>query len=159
LHFGHSLGGYDGTKDAAGDLRQQLLGRGAAHQLPLADDGDTLGDRLDVGDDVSGEDDGATVAELGKQVAEAHAFLGVEADRGLVDDQQPRVTEQRLGDADALPHAAREAAQPAVRRRPQVDEVDHLVDRHAQLLAAQPLEPAPSPMERVKSESATVPLG
>ncbi len=53
--------------------------------------------------------------ELGEQVAEAHALLGVEPHGGLVDDEQLGVAEQRLGDADALAHAAREAAEAPVR--------------------------------------------
>ena len=44
-----------------------------------------------------------------EQVAEAHPLLGVEPHRRLVDDEQLGVAEQRLRDADALAHAAREA--------------------------------------------------
>ena len=54
-----------------------------------------------------------SLGELGEQVAEAHALLGVEARGRLVDDDERRVVEQRLRDADALAHAAREAAERA----------------------------------------------
>jgi hypothetical protein len=49
--------------------------------------------------------------EVGEQVAKADALLGVEAGGGFVHDEQLRVVEQRLGDADPLLHPAREAAQ------------------------------------------------
>ena len=58
-------------------------------------------DRLDVGDDVGREDHDPFAREVGEEVAEAHALLGVEAGGRLVDDQQPRVGEQ-LGFAHAL---------------------------------------------------------
>jgi hypothetical protein len=62
--------------------------------------------RLDVGDDVRGQDHQALAGKVGEQVAEAHALFRIQADRRLVDDQQLRIVEQRLHDAHALAHAA-----------------------------------------------------
>ena len=44
----------------------------------------------------------------GEQVEEAVALLGIEAGGRLVDDDQLGVADQRLGDAEPLPHAAGE---------------------------------------------------
>ena len=45
---------------------------------------------------------------------------GIEAGRGLVDDDEPRISQQRLRDAEALLHAAGKAAQRLVAMVPQV---------------------------------------
>jgi hypothetical protein len=70
----------------------------------------------DVLHDVRGEDDDAVLADLAQQVEEAHALGRVEPRGGLVDDDELRVAEQRDGDAEALAHAARVAAEPLLRR-------------------------------------------
>ena len=51
------------------------------------------------------------LADLREQVVEADALRRVEPGGRLVDDDQLRVAEQRLRDAEALPHAAGERAQ------------------------------------------------
>ena len=57
------------------------------------------------------EDDDGALPELAQQVEEAHALRGVEPRRRLVDDDEPRVAQQRDRDAEPLAHAARVAAQ------------------------------------------------
>ena len=74
------------------------------------------------------EDDDAPLRDLGQQVAKAHALLRVEADGRLVDDDELRIAEQRLRDADALAHAAGVAAEAAVRRAVQVGQLEQLLD-------------------------------
>ena len=74
----------------------------------------------DVLDDVRGEDDHAVLAQLAEQVQEAHALGRVEAGGRLVDDDEPRVAEQRHRDAEALPHAAGEAAELLLAHVPEV---------------------------------------
>ena len=87
-------------------------------------------------DDVRGEDDDAVLAELAEQVEEAHALGRIEAGRGLVDDDQLRVAEQRDGDAEALPHAARVAAQLLLAHVPQVGLAQQRLDDVAPRAAA-----------------------
>jgi hypothetical protein len=60
---------------------------------------------------VRGEDDDHVLADLGEQVVEADALTGIESCGRLVDDDQSRIAEQCLGDAEALAHAARECAE------------------------------------------------
>lgn len=55
---------------------------------------------FDVFHNVGRENDDHVLAE---QVVEAIAFTGVEAGRGLIDNDQLRVTDQGLSDPKALP--------------------------------------------------------
>ena len=70
----------------------------------------------------------AFAREFGEQIAKADALFGVEAGGGLIDDEQLRVVEQGLRDADALLHASRESAQRAFADIVQIDEIEQLVD-------------------------------
>ena len=70
-----------------------------------------------------------------EQVQEAHALGRVEAGRRLVHDHQLRIAQQRHGDAEALPHAARVAAELLLADLPQVrlpeERLDDLLARPA----------------------------
>jgi hypothetical protein len=55
---------------------------------------------------VGGKNHNHVLSNLGQQVVEAVALIRIEPRRGLIDDEQTRITEQRLSDAQALPHAA-----------------------------------------------------
>ena len=84
----------------------QQFGAGALGLDPsVADDDHSVGDGLDLGQQVRGEQDGAAaVGEVAQQPPHpAHPF-GVEAVGGLVEDQDLRVAEQRVGEAEALSH-------------------------------------------------------
>ena len=63
----------------------------------------------DILDDMRRQDDDDILADLDEQVEEAVAFFGIKPGGRFVDDDQPRIADQRLGDAKALPHAARKA--------------------------------------------------
>src|SRR4029077_17432892 len=63
-----------------------------------------------------------------QHVAEADALFGVETRGRLVDDEQPRIVEQRLGDADAGLHPPRVGAQRATRRVLEAHRLDELSD-------------------------------
>jgi hypothetical protein len=65
----------------------------------------------------------------------------IEAGGRLVDDHQARRAEQRLGDAEALAHAARIGAECALARVPEIGLLQQRFDRFLALaLAGQPLE-------------------
>ena len=55
---------------------------------------------------VCAEDDDHVFADFGQEVVKTVALAGIEAGGRLVDDNQFRVAEERLCDAEALPHAA-----------------------------------------------------
>jgi hypothetical protein len=80
-----------GLDNASG--RAQQLGRGALRlDLPVADDHDPVGDGLDLGQQVRGEQDGpAAVGEVAQHPAHPAHALGVEAVGGLVEDEHLRV--------------------------------------------------------------------
>jgi hypothetical protein len=69
--------------------------------------------------------------DVGEQVVKAHALLGVEAGGRLVDDDEARVAEQRLRDAEALPHPAREAAELLLADGEEVDALEQCAHRLA----------------------------
>ena len=94
--------------------------------------------RAEVGDvahDVRRQDHDDVGGDVGEQVVEAHALLGVEARGRLVDDDELRIAEQRLRDAEALAHAAGEAAELLLAHVVEVDAVQQRVDRFAARLA------------------------
>ena len=130
LRLGEALGGDDRREDAAGGLAAAAPRACAcATRRPCAHDGDLRGDRLDVRDDVRREDDDAPLRDLGEQVAEAHALLGIEADGRLVHDHE-------LRDRRAAPARCRRAAacRPSSRRARRsaapcrFDELEQLLD-------------------------------
>jgi hypothetical protein len=74
------------------------------------------------------QEDDHVGGDVGEQVVEADALFRVEAGGGLVDDDQLGIAEQRLGDAEALPHAAGEAAEMVLAHGMEVDAVQERVD-------------------------------
>ena len=72
-------------------------------------------------DDMGGEQDRPIAREIGEQVAEADTFFRVEPRCRLIHDQQLRIVEERLRDADAPLHAAGKGLQFAVRHIRQRD--------------------------------------
>jgi hypothetical protein len=95
----------------------------------------------DVVDDVRRQDHDAALADLGQQVVEAVALLGVQPGSGFVDDDQLRVPDQCLGDAEALAHAAGESRDRTLAHVPQV----HLLQQRLHRLA--PLTSGGDPLE------------
>jgi len=77
---------------------------------------------------VGGQHHGPALGEPGEQGAEADALLGVEAGGRLVDDEQLRVVEQGLGDADAAAHPTGVPAQLAASGVAEVDQLQQLAD-------------------------------
>ena len=67
--------------------------------------------RLDIGNDVRGKKHDAFAGKLGEQIPKAHTFLGIKTGGRLVDDEEFRIIEQRLRDAESLAHAAGKSAE------------------------------------------------
>ena len=70
----------------------------------------------------------AVAGQAGEQGAKPHALGGVEPRGWLIDNQEFRIVEQGLGDADALLHAAGIGGQLAIGLLLQIDNREHLID-------------------------------
>ena len=114
--------------DPAVHRLDQLERRAGADDAAGGDDRHARAQVGDVLDDVRRQDHDHVLADLGQQVEEAVALLGVEAGGGLVDDDQLRLAEQRLRDAEALAHAAGEAGQRLLAHVPEVDLLQQRLD-------------------------------
>ena len=82
---------------------------------------------------MGGQDHRAVGSQRGDERAESHALLGVEPGRGLVHHEQARVAHERLRDAHAPPHAARETADAPAANICQPHALDKLVGLAAAL--------------------------
>lgn len=103
------------------------VGNGAVEgDAAVVEHGQVVAGLRDVLDDVRGEQDGALGGEVGQHVAEADAFLGVQAGGGLVDDEQLWVVDQRLCDADALAHPAGEGLDTLARGVGEADQIEQM---------------------------------
>ena len=89
-----------------------------------------------------------SAARSAQEVAQPADALGVEAVGGLVEHEDPRIAEQRGGEAEPLGHAEREAAGAPPGGVAEVDELEHLVGarerdpalgrEHAEVVASGP---------------------
>src|SRR5262249_33808953 len=92
---------------------------------------------------MAAHDDGlAVVAQLDDQVLHPARALRVEAGSRLVEDDQLRIVDQRLGQADALPHALRVFLEYALLVVLQADRLDQLLGPLAAHLRIELEEPA-----------------
>ncbi len=106
--------------DGAAAARDQFARRAFELNTSARQDGHARTQVGDVLDDMGGQDDHHVLADLHQQVVETIAFLGIEAGGRLVHDHQLRIADQRLGDAEALAHAAGEAGDRLGAHRPQI---------------------------------------
>ena len=93
----------------------QVVGRAICYDHALVDDDGARAHRLDLFENVSRNDDRLVGGHVGDELADVMLLIGVEAVGRLVHDQNRRVVQDRLREADA--------ALVALRQR-----VDHLLD-------------------------------
>ena len=96
-------------KDAhVADSRLNELFRCAREQdLPVMHDDDLVTYRLHIFNDVRREQHQTVFCRAGEQVAEVNPLFRVQADRGFVENQEGRIAQKRLGNANPLALAAR----------------------------------------------------
>src|SRR5579884_2082231 len=123
---------------AAACAPQQLAQRPLVGDAAAADDGDAVAELLHLGEQVARENDRDPLAgePLDERAHVAHPRR-VEAGRRLVQQEQPRRAQERGGDAEALPHPVRVAADAIVGAVGEVDELEHLVDARAGAVAVE----------------------
>jgi hypothetical protein len=93
----------------------------AEHEQPVAG-------LADLGQDVARDQDRVVLLEIVDQVAHLDDLHGVEASRGFVEDQELRVVDDRLGEADALTKAVRQRIDRIVRDLVQRRDVEDLAE-------------------------------
>src|SRR5205085_424343 len=84
------------------------IAHGARVQNAAAmNDGDAIAHQLDLCEQMARNEDGhaALAGEIAQQLADLADARGIEPVRGLIEDQQLWIAEQRLRDAEALTHA------------------------------------------------------
>src|SRR6185369_3034046 len=101
--------------------RADRLARLAAHQhLAARDDRHARTQIGNVFDDVRRENHDDLLADAGEQIEKSIALFRIESGGRLVDDHQARIAEQRLRDAEALPHAAGKRTELALAHVPKI---------------------------------------
>jgi hypothetical protein len=106
----HACGGLD--LDAAG--RGQVLRPALGHHPAAVDDHDPVADELDLAEQVRVQQHAdPLLAQPDEQVAHRAPAARVERARRLVEQHEPRVADQRLGDAQPLLHALAHRCHPA----------------------------------------------
>ena len=114
---------------------EQLVHRADREQLAGVDDGDAIAEALGFFHVVGRVDDGAALAVQRFDVLEdLVARLRIDADRGLVEQQQVRLVHERGGEVEAPLHAARIGADAIVLAIGEADEIE--APRHARRRAA-----------------------
>ena len=113
---------------ALAGLDPQLVERALRDQPAAGDDADAVGHALGDFEDVRGHDHGAAGRDpLAQHVLDLPRRAGVEAGQRLVEDDQPRVVDQRAGERHLLPHALGEALAALVRVRREPEPADQVV--------------------------------
>ena len=125
----HRLGALRGAqlKAVPGRGRDQVLDAGIGDDLAAADHHEVVGGILQLAHQVAGDEHGTALRRQRAQEA-AHPYdaHGVHAVERFVQHEDGRVAEQCGGDAEALPHAEREAACRPSDGRLQAHLLDHL---------------------------------
>ena len=103
---------------------EQLVERTLGDQPAAIQDPDPVADPLDVGQDVGREDDRRAGPQVGDERQQVAPALGIERADRLVEDQQARRGDERLGDPEPLAHPARVAADPPARRVGEPDQLE-----------------------------------
>ena len=116
----------------------QLVETAFVDDAPRADDRDAVAQLLDLVHEVAREQHGdAAGGQRADQGAHVPHARRVEPGGGLVEQQQPRAADQRPGDAEALAHAVRVAADAILRPVGEVHGVEGLVDLRARVAAVE----------------------
>ena len=121
--------------------RDQIFQPAFADHPALENDADVIADFLHLFEQVGAQEHrDAALAELEDQIADLPRAHRIHPGGRFVENDQPRLLDERLRQADALEHAFRIAADPAVARAFEIDQCEQFVHPVLQRLAAQPAE-------------------
>src|SRR5256885_2431280 len=122
---------------SGGGARLELLRCAVGDDATAVDDDRSGASRLDLLEDVRGEDDRLVLAHLAYQRAHLVLLVRIEPVGGLVKDQHLRVVDQRLCEAGAVAEALRERIDRLPENVLQMAQLDDAAYRAAPSLAAQ----------------------
>ncbi len=109
--------------------RDELGDAHVGHQLAAADHDQMVGGEGHLAHQVAGDEDRTALGrQHPHQIPDPEDALRVETVDRLVEEQHLRVAQQGGRDAQALPHAQREALGPPARDVLEADDAEHLVD-------------------------------
>ena len=93
--------------------RDQRIQSALTHHFTVGHDADAITDLLELLEKMGGDEYGdATLFELEDQVPDLPRARGIHACGGFVENEEARLVNERLGEADALEHAFRITAYP-----------------------------------------------
>src|SRR5262252_1987966 len=132
---------------AQSNLTLELAGRAAREDLPALDEGDLVAELVGLAHVVRRQHDGDPLLapETGDVGAHPRRDVRVEAERGLVEEEELGLVHERLGEGHPLLQAGRKVAVLRATVRSELGELDERVDAGAERPAAQAVEP---PVER-----------
>src|SRR5439155_13866007 len=100
----------------------KVADRAVNQELSMVQECDVVADLLDFAEEVGAHEDRAALAfQRLDYIADFGHASRVQARRGLVEDEELRLVEERLRDGDALLHPLRELLDPVVRLLGQLD--------------------------------------
>ncbi len=138
----------------AGDVDDGSLG----DQPAAGDDHDTVGEQLDLGQNMAGDEHGAAPCrEVTEQLANPGNTFGVEPVGGLVEHEHPRLSEQGGRQGKPLPHPQRVPPHGPAAVCGKPDELQRLIGPRQRIAArsavhAQVVQPAPHRVEPLRVE-------
>ena len=99
---------FGGALDLGGDpaggphLADEVGGGVGGFDASTVDDDDLITQLGDLAEDVGGDEDGVLLSEAGDEFADGADLVRVEAVSGLVEDEEGRLVDEGVGDADPL---------------------------------------------------------
>src|SRR5213596_2128072 len=115
----------------------------ANQELPMVQERDVVAHLLDLAEEMRAhEDRAALVFQRLDHIADLGHAARIQPGRGLVEDEQVRLVEERLGDRQALLHPFRKLLDPMVRPFCQLDLFEDGFAAIAEILRRHPAEPA-----------------
>ena len=125
--FGKRLRPGPGLDLHAAGLRE-LVGPSVGHDLPVREDRDAVAHPLELAEQVRVDQHrDPAIPELEQQRSDRSPAGGIECARGLVEQQQLRLADERLRDPEPLLHPLGHPFDPAARDVAQSDELEQLV--------------------------------
>ena len=140
----------------SGCARNELVHRDVGEQPAFPNHDQVVGGVLELAHVVSRDNTvRPSAAKPSKGLAHPLDAFGVEADRGLVQDQDRRIPEERAGDAETLPHPERERSGPSPGDLRKSHEPEHVVGSPGvnTVAVGEPAEVAPRRAARMERSS------